>query len=270
MTIGALLDLGVGQDKLISELNKIDLDGYQLKINKAQKSGITGTNFQVQIEYDHNHNSEMDHSHDSSHDHNDDHAHAHEDEHNNHSHGGNEEDSPDHQHRNLHDIKHLINDSNLEDEVKDLSLNMFQLVAEAEAKVHNKDISEVHFHEVGAIDSLVDIVGAGICIEELDVNQIYASPLHIGTGFVECAHGTIPVPAPATAEILTDVPVYSKGVESELVTPTGAAIIKTIADEFGPLPEVEIDSIGYGLGDKDLEITNLLRVFKAKKKVKKI
>jgi len=268
MTIGALLDLGVEQDRLVSELNKIKLDGYQLEIKKAQKSGITGTNFQVQIKDGHNHNSEVDHDHDSSHDHNDDHTYTHEDEQNNHSHESKEEHS--HDHRNLHDIKHLINDSNLEDEVKDLSVNMFQLVAEAEAKVHNKDISEVHFHEVGAIDSLVDIVGAAICIRELDVDQIYASPLHIGTGFVECAHGIIPVPALATAEILVDLPVHSTGVDSELVTPTGAAIIKAIADEFGPLPEVEIDSIGYGLGDKNLEITNLLRVFKAKKKVKKI
>ena len=293
MTIGALLDLGVEEDKLMSELNKIELDGYQLKVSKAQKSGITGTDFQVQIEntnshkteshgsagedsddHSHGHSHEHNHTHDHDHTHEHDHSHFNHDEHeHNHSHEVQEEhshDHGDHQHRNLHDIKHLINDSNLDDKVKELSLNMFQLVAEAEAKVHNKDVAEVHFHEVGAVDSIVDIVGVAICIRELDVDKVYASNLHIGTGFVECAHGTIPVPAPATTEILRDVPVYSKGVESELITPTGAAIIKTLADEFGPVPEMIIDRTGYGLGDRDLEITNLLRVYRGKKKVKKL
>ena len=283
MTIGALLDLGVEEDKLMSELNKIELDGYQLKISKAQKSGITGTDFQVQIENNHSHKAEShNHAGEDSHDHSHDHDHTHDHDHNHHNHDDHEHnhspesqeehshDHGDHEHRNLHDIKHLINDSNLADGVKELSLNMFQLVAEAEAKVHDKDISEVHFHEVGAVDSIVDIVGAAICIRELDVDKVYASNLHIGTGFVECAHGTIPVPAPATTEILTDVPVYSKGVEGELVTPTGAAIIKTLADEFGPVPEMTIDRTGYGLGDKDLGITNLLRVYRGKKKVNRL
>ncbi|MBM7557633.1 LarC family nickel insertion protein [Halanaerobacter jeridensis] len=287
MTIGALLDLGVEEDKLMSELNKIELDGYQLKISKAQKSGITGTDFQVQIENNHSHKAESsDHAGEDSHDHSHgdshDHDHTHDHDHNHHNHDDHEHnhspesqeehshDHGDHEHRNLHDIKHLINDSNLADGVKELSLNMFQLVAEAEAKVHDKDISEVHFHEVGAVDSIVDIVGVAICIRELDVDKVYASNLHIGTGFVECAHGTIPVPAPATTEILTDVPVYSKGVEGELVTPTGAAIIKTLADEFGPVPEMTIDRTGYGLGDKDLGITNLLRVYRGKKKVNRL
>ncbi len=275
MTIGALLDLGVEEDKLINELNKIDLEGYQLKVSKAQKSGITGTDFQVQIEQNHSHNHKEDARDDHSREHNQPHEHDHShhnhaDYEHNHGHEEQEEhrhDGSDHQHRNLHDIKHLIKDSNLGNEVKDLSLNMFQLVAEAEAKVHDKDISEVHFHEVGAVDSIVDIVGAAICIEELGVDKIYASELHIGTGFVDCAHGTIPVPAPATAEILAGVPVYSKGVESELVTPTGAAVIKTLADKFIPLPKMTIEAVGYGLGDKDLGITNLLRVLKGKKKV---
>ena len=270
MTIGALLDLGVEVERLREELAKLNLDGYHLEINKGQKSGITGTDFKVQIEvsstehgHDHEHNHESNHTDEHNHEHEHDHEHGHEQEH---SHGHHDT----HEHRNLHDIQHLIGDSDLEDAVKELSLEIFQVVAKAEAKVHNKDISEVHFHEVGAVDSIVDIVGAAICINELDVDKIYASPLHTGTGFVECAHGIIPVPAPATAEILEGVPVYGKGVEGELVTPTGAAIIKTLADEFGPLPEMTIEETGYGLGDKDLGITNLLRVFKAKKKAVKI
>ena len=278
MTIGALLDLGVEEDKLMSELNKIDLEGYKLKVSKAQKSGITGTDFQVQIEANES-GDKQDEAHDHTHSHNHDHKDSHKHNHN-HEHDQGPEDSThehnhehqqeDHQQRSLADIKELINESALADEVKELSLNIFNLVAKAEAKVHNKDISAVHFHEVGAIDSIVDIVGAAICINELDVDRIYAAPLHLGTGFVDCAHGTIPVPAPATTEILSDLPVYSKGVEAELVTPTGAAIIKTGADEFGPLPEMTIEKTGYGLGDNDLEITNFLRVYKAKKKVRRV
>ena len=283
MTIGALLDLGVDPDKLIDELNKLKLDSYQLEITKDQKSGITGTNFKVKLNNTADHNQQQNnknhthsHQHGPKHEHNDghshDHNHDHEHNHNNsdHQHNAHSHNQADHVHRNLSDIQKLINNSNLDNKVKDLSLSMFELVAEAEAKVHNKDISEVHFHEVGAVDSIVDIVGAAICIQELNVDKIYASNLHIGTGFVDCAHGMIPVPAPATTEILTDLPVYSKGVESELVTPTGAAIIKTLADEFVPLPEMKIERTGYGLGDKDLEITNLLRVYKGKKKVAKI
>lgn len=175
-----------------------------------------------------------------------------------------------HEHRNLNDIEEIINNSQLKASVKDLSRRIFRLVAEAEAKIHNKSIEEVHFHEVGAIDSIVDIIGAAICIDLLEVDEIYSSPLHLGTGFVNCAHGNIPVPAPATLEILKDVSVYSQGVRSELVTPTGAAIIKTLAKEFKSLPEMSVERIGYGLGKKDLEITNVLRVMLGKKKVKKI
>ncbi|MGM0502441.1 MAG: LarC family nickel insertion protein [Bacillota bacterium] len=292
MTIGALLDLGVEQDKLRDELNKIELDGYQLEINRAQKSGITGTDFKVKIEsaakqqassssqqQTHNHDHADDHSHQHSHEHSHNHNQEHSDEahhsHDEHSHE-NESDQTKlhnhsaHGHRNLHNIKQLINSSNLEDAVKELSIDIFELVAQAEAKVHNKDISEVHFHEVGAIDSIIDIVGTAVCIKQLDVDEIYASKLHVGTGFVDCAHGTIPVPAPATTEILKGVPIYSRGIENELVTPTGAAIIKTLADEFIALPEMEIEKTGYGLGDRELEITNMLRVLKGKKKVKNL
>ncbi|WP_026894503.1 nickel pincer cofactor biosynthesis protein LarC [Clostridiisalibacter paucivorans] len=239
MTIGALLDLGIDNEKFIEELEKLNIDGYELEIKNDQKNGITGTDFNVIIKEHHQHN----HSHD--HDH---HAHS-------------------HVHRNLKDIEEIIDASQLNNYIKDLSKKIFKFVAESEAKIHNKDINNVHFHEVGAIDSIVDIVGTAICIDMLEFDKIYASPLHIGTGFVNCAHGNIPVPAPATLEILKGVEVYSTGIKSELVTPTGAAIIKALAEEFIPIPNMTMEKIGYGLGKKDLEITNVLRIYMGKKKL---
>ena len=164
-------------------------------------------------------------------------------------------------HRHLRHIEELIDSSALSGRVKSLSKKIFLEVAKAEAKVHGKEIEAVHFHEVGAVDSIVDIVGTAILIDILDVDEIYSSPLHIGRGFVNCAHGKIPVPCPATVEILKDVPVYSEGIESELVTPTGAAIIKTLAKEFTKMPNINLKNCGYGLGTKDLEIPNMLRIF---------
>ena len=163
-------------------------------------------------------------------------------------------------------IKELIEVSTLNERVKHLSIDIFNEVAKAEAKIHNVSIDQVHFHEVGAVDSIVDIVGTAILIDMLDVDAIYSSPIHVGTGFVKCDHGKIPVPAPATLEILKNIPIYSKGIRSELVTPTGAAIIKVLAAEFIDRPEMIIETIGYGIATKDLEIANLLRVNLAKKK----
>jgi uncharacterized protein (DUF111 family) len=297
MTIASLLDLGVDQDKFLKELNKLNLEGYEIEISTVQKNGITASDFKVILEaeshpdhleaedseveenkhhahqheggcngcgnHDHADPSHSHHEHDPSQEKHS-HDHSHKDEHS-HSHSGETE----HHHRNFSDIKNLINQSELSQKVKDLSIDIFAEVAEAEAKVHNKDINEVHFHEVGAVDSIVDIVGAAILIDLLNPDHIYASPVSLGTGFVDAAHGRIPVPAPATIEILKGVPVYSTGVRGELVTPTGAAIIKTLTEEFMEMPELEISKIAYGAGKKDFEITNLLRVYQAKKKMKK-
>lgn len=164
--------------------------------------------------------------------------------------------------RSLGDIIQLINNSGLSEQVKEKSIQTFKLLAEAEAKVHGISSSEVHFHEVGAIDSIIDVVAAMLCIESLGIEKIYASPLHLGEGFVQCAHGTLPVPAPAVLELLKGIPVYNTGVKAELVTPTGAALMVILAQCFGPLPAMIIDKTGYGLGDRDLEIPNLLRVIK--------
>ena len=235
MTIGALLDLGIDREQFLSELKKLDIDGYEIEIKKAQKNGITGTDFNVHINHHH-------------HDHEEHHHH--------------------HDHRNLHDIEHIIDHSTLEASIKDLSKRIFRIVAEAEAQVHGKSIDEVHFHEVGALDSIIDIVGTAICIHMLDIEEIHASPLHVGSGFVECAHGIIPIPAPATLEILKNVPIYNEGIRSELVTPTGAAIIKALSSDFGEIPPMVVEALGYGLGKRDLAIPNMLKVYMGVKKNK--
>jgi len=163
-------------------------------------------------------------------------------------------------HRHMKDIVEIIEASSLSQAVKTLGINVFKTLAEAEAKIHNTTPDKIHFHEVGALDAIVDVMGAVVGLELLGVTSVHASPVHVGSGFVECAHGKIPVPAPATLEILRGVPTYSTGIAAELTTPTGSAILTTLADQFGPMPSMTIDSIGYGAGSRDLEIPNLLRL----------
>lgn len=167
-----------------------------------------------------------------------------------------------HVHRHLSDIENIISKSTLDPAVKETALNIFIKVAEAEAKVHNIDINKVHFHEVGAVDSIIDIAGAAICYEKLGIDRVISSPVELGGGFVKCAHGTLPVPAPATAEIVKDIPVSKDRVNFEATTPTGAAIIKTLASEFGKKIDMTILKTGYGVGQKDNDsLPNLLRVY---------
>ena len=164
--------------------------------------------------------------------------------------------------RNYATIKKLIASSPLSDRVKNLSLDIFKRVANAESKIHNCHLEKVHFHEVGAIDAIVDIVGTALCVEYLGVKSVSASKIPLGSGFIECSHGTLPVPAPATVEILKGVPVFSSDIQCELVTPTGAAIITALTNSFGAMPEMKIEKIGYGSGKRDLGDTpNLLRIF---------
>ena len=166
--------------------------------------------------------------------------------------------------RNYSDIRDLIENSPLSDTVKSTSLAIFKKLAEAEARIHNCSVDHVHFHEVGGVDALVDIVGAALGLDYLGIKHIVASPIPLGKGFVTCSHGKLPVPAPATLGILTGVPVYGTGIPHELVTPTGAAIISSLAQRFEPLPEMVIDRIGYGAGQRDLEDRpNLLRILLA-------
>jgi uncharacterized protein (TIGR00299 family) protein len=166
-------------------------------------------------------------------------------------------------HRHLSHIEALINNSSLSDRIKKKSLAIFDMVAEAEAKVHNISKQQVHFHEVGALDSIADIVGAAICQEYLEVDEIQASPVQLGGGFVKCAHGMMPVPAPATAEIVADIPVKTGLVDYEATTPTGAAILAVTVDRFESRMELVILKTGYGIGQRDGEIPNVLRVYLA-------
>ncbi|WP_262920304.1 nickel pincer cofactor biosynthesis protein LarC [Parabacteroides sp. FAFU027] len=263
MTIGALLDLGIDREEFLSRMKKIKLDEFELEIKPGIKKGITGTDFTVHIqkpgveEPEHHHAAHEHHHH---HAHGDHHHHGHEHHHAHaeaHAHGPS---------RNLNDIYQIIDNSELSDYVKVTSKRIFEIVAVAEAKIHGKAIDEVHFHEIGAVDSIVDIIGAAICLEMLHVDEVISSPLNLGSGFVHCEHGVFPVPAPATLEILKEVPVYSKNAQKELTTPTGAAIIKAVCSEFRPLPEFTIGKIGYGLGKRDMETPNVLRVIIGKKK----
>jgi uncharacterized protein (TIGR00299 family) protein len=166
-----------------------------------------------------------------------------------------------HHHRNLKDVEDIINSSLLNEEVKKLSLKMFNKVAEAESKIHGKPIYEIHFHEVGAVDSIVDIVGAAICLLYLKVDKVMCSTVEVGSGFVKCAHGILPVPAPATAEILIGIPIKSLNVPFEATTPTGAAILSATVNSFTDKKEFAIVKIGYGLGKKDGIVPNILRVY---------
>jgi len=172
------------------------------------------------------------------------------------------ETAPEHKHRHLADIKQIIEQSNLSECVKQVSVRIFTRLAEAEARVHNEPIEQVHFHEVGALDAILDVVGAAICFDSLKIERFVCSPLHVGSGMVQMAHGSFPVPPPAVAELLKGVPFYSKDLQGELLTPTGAAIITTVCKEYGPIPQMTSASTGYGAGTREYpNFPNVLRVF---------
>ncbi len=253
MNLGAMVDLGVDPHYLIQELQKLNLEGYSLSFVTDQRKGISGTRAIVKLA-------------------NDEHAHSHtQSTVANHTHfepamGNQFQVSHGHHHnhehsRNFADIKKLITESSLAEKVKTLSLDMFTRVAVAEGKIHGKSVDEVHFHEVGAVDSIVDIIGAAICIDYLKPDRIECSTIELGGGMVKCAHGTFPVPAPATAEILKHIPVKTGAVNVETTTPTGAAILATLTNEFTDKVNLSITKIGYGIGFRDTSIPNVLRVY---------
>ncbi len=220
MIIGALLDAGLTIERLREETAKLPLSHYELKVDQVVKKGIGGSQVHVIIDERH--------------------------------HG--------HRHRHLADIEAIIQASDLDASVKQSGLEIFNRLAHAEAHVHRTSVDKIHFHEVGAMDAILDVIGAVAGIRALGIDKVVCSPLHLGSGTVECAHGTLPVPAPATAELVKGKPVYAGGVSGELLTPTGAAILTTLAADFGPLPPMTIEAIGYGAGSADPVIPNLLRV----------
>lgn len=259
MTLGGFIDLGVKEEVLLEGFKKLNIDGYDVKISKKNKNGIMGTKVDIILEDEHHYDHEHHHHEQDHEDHHHDHDHEHDNEHHHHHHTHD---------RNLFIIEKLIDDSELDLKVKELSKKIFKYVALAESKIHGKSLEEIHFHEVGAVDSILDIVGTAICLNELEIDRVISSPLHTGTGFVHCQHGLIPVPVPATLEILKEenIPFYSTGIKKELVTPTGAAIVAGIVDEFGPMPNMEAKAVGYGAGTRDLEIPNMMRMILGVKK----
>jgi uncharacterized protein (TIGR00299 family) protein len=163
--------------------------------------------------------------------------------------------------RRLKDIVEIINQSDLDGDIKDLSKKTFKELATVEASIHGKSIDEIHFHEVGGLDSIIDVIGSLIGIKKLGIEATYSSKIHVGTGFLECQHGVLPVPAPATLALLKGIPIYSTGIEAELATPTGVCVLKTLSHDFGIMPEMKVEKVGYGAGSRELEIPDLLRVY---------
>ncbi len=257
MFIAALLDLGVDARRLERELKKIKLEGYHLHISRQQKASIAGVKFDVHLAHDHDHGDEHHHEHEHGHEH---HSHGHSHDHH-HEHGHHhDEDSHSHSHehsqeekRNFSEIKKLISLSKLSTWVKQKSIAVFQRIADAEGKIHGLPPKEVHFHEVGAVDSIVDIVGAAIALELLGKPRVLASPVVEGTGWIRCAHGRFPVPAPATLAILgaRGIGITQCEEPNELVTPTGAAMLAEFVENFGPMQNLAAEKIGFGLGTRD-------------------
>jgi uncharacterized protein (TIGR00299 family) protein len=268
MLIGALIDLGVSPNTLDGELNKLHLDGYHLHVGRAEKSQIRGTKFDVHLDHDHA-NHDHDHAHEHEHVHADgthhSHSHFHSDSSHSHPHSHAHEHSHPHEHthgRNFAGIKQLILSSEVSDWVKEKSVNVFHRIAVAEGKIHGLPPEEVHFHEVGAVDSIIDIVGGCIALELLGKPRVLAAPVVEGAGFINCAHGRFPIPAPATLAILGARGIALAQCEEphELVTPTGAAMLAEFAESFGPMSGLVADRIGFGLGTRDNETRpNVLR-----------
>ena len=275
MTLAALTEIIGDENYLVEELKKLHIDGYKIDISKKVKNGITGTHVDVILEHQHEHShihDEHEHHHNHMHE---DHIHHHEDEEHTHEHDnerhdeeyhqehGEEHHHHHHEHRNLQDVCEIIDNSDISEESKELAKRIFMRVAKAESKVHNKPLDEVHFHEVGAIDSIVDIVGTAILINKIHPDKIISSIVNDGHGFIECAHGTMAVPVPATSEIFANSNVKFRqiDIDTELVTPTGAAIIAELSSEFTTLPAMKIQKIGWGAGTKDLKIPNVLKVY---------
>ena len=271
MTLGALLDLGLDRQTFLKELEKLHVEGYHISFDKAVKNGITGNYVKVHLidecygEHEHGIEREqhVGHEHSSEREHHEGHEHGSEGEqHVGHERGSEQEHHNHHNHRNLTDINRIIDESGITPGAKELAKRIFLRVAKAEGKVHNRKLEEVHFHEVGAVDSIVDIVGTAILIDMLRPDMVCASVIQDGRGFVKCQHGKLAVPVPAVSEIFadSDAVIRQIDIETELVTPTGAAIIAELASSYGNMPEMNVRKIGWGAGTKDLEIPNLLKV----------
>ena len=291
MTVAALLDLGADQQVLLEGLESLNLPGYQLKIGRVKKNGIDACDFDVILDepehhhdHDHEHNHEHDHEHHHEHDHEHHHEHDHEHHHehdhehhhehdhehhhdhdheHHHDHDHEHHHHHDHVHRNIGDIFAIIDQSKISDRAKQTAKDIFRIIAAAESKAHGIAEDQVHFHEVGAVDSIVDIVSAAICLDNLDITEAVVSDLYEGCGYVHCQHGLMPVPVPAVVNIAADNALRLRLTQTrgEMITPTGAAIAAYLS-KGGKLPEsFVIEKIGLGAGKKDFATANILRAF---------
>lgn len=257
MFLGALVDAGVPLELFTRTVAALKVDA-RLEVSRVQRSGITATKLDVIVAGEKElpreefwASQKQSHQHD--HDHSGhEHHHTHEHEHN---HG------EQHAHRGLKEIRKIIGTADISQSARERAIKIFEVLGAAEAKIHNTDIEKIHFHEVGAVDAIVDITCAAVGAEALGVDAIVCSPLNVGGGMVKCAHGTFPLPAPATLEMLRNAPIYSGEIQKELVTPTGAAIVSVLASRFGNLPHMKPEKIGYGAGSRDLgDFPNVLRI----------
>jgi len=255
MMIGALLDLGFSFEELREKLLLLPLEGYRLSAGKCNRSGIQATKFDV---HEHVHNVH-EHGHNGH-----EHGHGrHEHGHDGHKHGhdGHSHHRHEHHHRTFADIRAMIDGSRLSPWVKEKSIEAFRRLAEAEGKIHGHPADNVHFHEVGAVDSIVDIVGTMIIMESFRSMRVASSAVNVGQGTMKCQHGVYPVPGPAAQELLRDVPIFSNSVTGELTTPTGAALLTTLVNEFGARPPMKITATGYGAGTRETPGgANVLRI----------
>ena len=276
MTVAALLDLGANKKALISALNTIPVDGFEIKLSRVMKAGIDCQDFDVVLEeenhdhdmdylhghshdHEHHHEHHHDHDHDHQHNHDHDHDHQHNHDHDNqhhHSHHGHS-----HVHRSLPDIIQIIDNTSISDRAKKIAKDIFQVVAAAESKAHNKPIDEVHFHEVGAVDSIVDIISVAFCIDNLDIGEVIVPYLCEGQGTVRCAHGILPIPVPAVAHIVSDNDIVLEIMDhkGEFVTPTGAAIVAAIGTSKKLPKRFSVKKVGMGAGKREYELASVLR-----------
>ena len=266
MLTAALLELTEDRQAFIDKMNALGLPGVTVAAEPAVKCGITGTHMKVTVNgaeeesedvYDghhHDHHHDHDHGHEHHHDHDHEHHHDHDhDHHHDHEHH--------HHHASVADIEALIDGLKVSDKVKADAKAVYALIADAESRVHGRPVSEIHFHEVGTMDAAADVIGVCLLMEQLAPEQVIASPVHTGSGHVHCAHGILPVPAPATALLLEGIPSYGGQVKGELCTPTGAALLRYFASRFGDRPVMATAAVGYGMGKKDFEQANCLRAF---------
>lgn len=251
MLAAALFELVEDKTLIINKLNDMGIPGVSFIANSAIKSGIKGTHMEVSI------NGEKEESLDC--DKEQDHIHHHEHEDSHEHHHNNEVGHHTHIHHSLADIDEIIDSLKLVSELKTQAKEIYRIIANAESSVHGMPVTDIHFHEVGSLDAIADVTAVCLIMNELKPDSVIASPIHLGSGQVKCAHGILPIPAPATANILKGIPCYSSDIKGELCTPTGAALLKYFVKEFGAMPVMSVEKIGYGAGKKEFERANILR-----------